>query len=150
MIELLYLASQIECGVGYGCNVSANLAKVEFVQVSSQYTEADILASTDLTRSTSLAEDQDLEAKTLFEKEIDNNPEHLLFDSDFSFNSLLNDDKYTNPRLFDLSSPNLSFDDDYTLDIYNPAQFDLDFNFNNVNSVDFYYPNESKSNFNLN
>ena len=45
----------------YGCNVGADLAGAEFVEMLSQYTQADILASTDLTGSEELGGDWDLE-----------------------------------------------------------------------------------------
>lgn len=74
----------------YGCNVGADLAGAEFVQDLSEYTQADIKASVDLTGSDSLGGDWDLEyeignveAKAIFSAENLGHYDHSLNDSIF-------------------------------------------------------------------
>jgi hypothetical protein len=69
----------------YGCNVAADLAGTEFVKNLSEYTNADISASTDLTGSKDLGGDWDIEytvgdieAELAFNAEVNQNYKHVL------------------------------------------------------------------------
>ena len=69
----------------YGCNVAANTVGKKFVEELSQYTAADVLASTDLTGSEDLEGDWDLEYATgdieeslAFDVEIQSSYQHTL------------------------------------------------------------------------
>lgn len=71
----------------YGCNVGGDISGVEFVEDLSQYTAADILASTDLTGSNDLGGDWDLEfavgdinTNLAFKEEVIENYEYVLND----------------------------------------------------------------------
>jgi hypothetical protein len=69
----------------YGCNVATDLAGTEFVKNLSEYTNADISASTDLTGSKDLGGDWDIEytvgdieAELAFNAEVNQNYKHVL------------------------------------------------------------------------
>ena len=69
----------------YGCDVAADLAGKSFIKDLSQYTQADILASTDITGNSDLGGDWELEyaignveAESIFDTEIEANYQHVL------------------------------------------------------------------------
>ena len=69
----------------YGCDVAADLAGESFIKDLSQYTQADILASTDITGNSDLGGDWELEyaignieAESIFDTEIEANYQHVL------------------------------------------------------------------------
>ncbi|MBE9047002.1 DUF4347 domain-containing protein [Pleurocapsales cyanobacterium LEGE 10410] len=118
----------------YGCNVGAGTG-AEFVSDLSQYTEADVLASTDLTGNKELGGDWDLELAvgevaetTLFTAEIESSYEHILFYSGSSFDFAL-PDTFIDPSFY-IPSADLSFDNSITIDPYTPP---LDFSFDYLN-----------------
>ena len=140
----------------YGCNVGAGIAGAEFVDDFSQYTQADILASTDITGNKYLGGDWDLELAvgdveetTLFAAEIEYSYDRVLFDSGFSFNFPL-PDTYIDPSFFTPSAPDFTFADNINFDPYVPPSSNVNLPPNNyLDTYDFSDPivNTSVLNF---
>ncbi len=112
----------------YGCNVAASEVGKEFIEDLSQYTAADVLASTDLTGSEDLGGDWDLEYATgnieeglAFDAETQNGYQYILFGLDTFSGS------YSGIDIPDITDSNLNFID-IGYDI--PDITDNDFNFN--------------------
>ncbi|MEM8677187.1 MAG: DUF4347 domain-containing protein [Cyanobacteria bacterium P01_G01_bin.67] len=138
----------------YGCNVAGDPTGEEFVESLSQYTAADILASTDLTGSAELGGDWDLEfsfgeidAQLAFKAEVKTNYEQILYDS-FSFSPPPGG--FNNNFGSDSGFDDFVIDDRFTLDPYDPLDYDLDFDFG-LDNFDGYsdFDNDSDSGFDL-
>ena len=124
----------------YGCNVAESEADKEFIEELSQYTAADILASTDLTGSEDLGGDWDLEyaiggieENLAFDAKTQSSYQHILFGLD-SFSGT-----YTGTNFSDFSGSDFYFDDDINFDT--DFYFDNDFDFNT--NIDLPSPSES-------
>ena len=149
----------------YGCNVGAGASGKEFVESFSQYTTADISASTDLTGSPDLGGDWDLEYATGdieaglgFDAGIEDSYQHTLvgggFTADIYFNNSINN--FLNTNFPETTSRDLNFNlntDYYSpnfSELNNPLNIDLErYTFNNsfYNSVLFDFE-PSQINFN--
>ena len=111
----------------YGCDVASNLAGVEFVKDLSQYTNADILASDDLTGSSELGGDWyleyatgEIEAEIIFDAEVWEAYEYV-FDYIYippvnSNGSYFNDKTFTN--VITLPGVDNNFRDPFRVDFY--------------------------------
>ena len=101
----------------YGCNVAANTVGKEFVEELSQYTAADVLASTDLTGNEDLRGDWDLEYATgdieeslAFDAEIKNGYQYILFGLD-SFSG-----SYSGANFSDFTGSDFYLSNDFDFD----------------------------------
>lgn len=70
-----------------------------------------------------------------------------MFDSGFNFSFPLSDLNYVDPSVFNPSLPDLSIDTSVTFEVYDPLQYDLNYDFTNIDLLD--YSNSSEPSFNL-
>ena len=145
----------------YGCNVGGDLTGEEFIQSLGQYTDADILASDDLTGSANLGGDWDLEyahgdieANSIFKADVADSYNYALFDPgqfsfnpvDFDFTSVGIDgdtlrfgfdSEFDSGSLTDVPDPTGFAFDDFRFDYGSMFSFEADEIFIDDDSVDF-------------
>ena len=119
----------------YGCNVAENTVGKEFVEDLSQYTAADVLASTDLTGSEDFGGDWDLEFATgdieedlAFDAEIQSSYQHTLVGSNFTSGAYLNN--YLDVNFPEITGGNLNFNLGTNLNTPDSSQL------NNIANID--------------
>lgn len=121
----------------YGCNVGTDLSGTEFVETLSQYTEADILASTDLTGNEGLGGDWDLEfavgkveTESAFKESVSDDYQSTLFlgNVDLAFDPIFVDYIDTN---FPNTGSNIGFNFVFNNDLID-AGLNIDNNFTSI------------------
>lgn len=144
----------------YGCNIAEDIVGSEFIDELSEYTQADISASTDETGNSKLGGDWELEASTgaiegesLFDSEILESYQHILVGSSFNFSYV---DLVLDPTPIDFDSINLELNSDINdLDFggynfqspeLNTILFDFEPSVINFNAADFDFDSLSIAN----